>query len=234
MAERKRRGPERARERRRELTPTQVARGTMLASEVASETKYRTSAARRVDLERLSRFPWARKSSREPARLPSQSQKSLHDRWKRSSLPSSPSCATMRGGRCPSPFWSPSARASAPVAAVAGNRDPRRPRGAAAVPWPSGLSDSVDPSVLGAAAGGALGYAVSYWIGRYFKDGVFAKSGRSARDPTSSRTVRISSTRYGAFGVFLGHFFGPVRAVIPVVAGHVREHARLPFRPPTS
>jgi membrane protein DedA with SNARE-associated domain len=25
--------------------------------------------------------------------------------------------------------------------------------------------------------------------------------------------------RYGAFGVFIGHFFGPVRAVIPVVAG---------------
>jgi len=25
--------------------------------------------------------------------------------------------------------------------------------------------------------------------------------------------------KYGIFGVFLGHFFGPVRAVVPVIAG---------------
>ena len=34
---------------------------------------------------------------------------------------------------------------------------------------------------------------------------------------------------YGAFGVFLGHFFGPVRAVIPVVAG-MFNMPQLPFQ----
>jgi membrane protein DedA with SNARE-associated domain len=66
--------------------------------------------------------------------------------------------------------------------------------------------------------GGTLGYAVSYWVGLHFKD--------SARHmwPFTRYTELIPRgeaffEKYGAFAVFLGHFFGPVRAVIPVVAG---------------
>ena len=35
--------------------------------------------------------------------------------------------------------------------------------------------------------------------------------------------------KYGVFGVFLGHFFGPIRAVIPVIAG-IAGMRQLPFQ----
>ncbi len=101
--------------------------------------------------------------------------------------------------------------------------------GLAALLAASGVSDSVIvPAALGAAAGGALGYAVSYWIGRYFKDSIHKIW------PFSTRPHLIADgqeffERYGAFGVFLGHFFGPVRAVIPVVAG-MFAMPQLPFQ----
>jgi membrane protein DedA with SNARE-associated domain len=84
------------------------------------------------------------------------------------------------------------------------------------------------PSVLAATAGGSLGYAVSYWIGLYFKDSI------TKIWPFTSRPDLIPSgqrffERHGAFGVFLGHFFGPVRAVIPVVAG-MFNMPQLPFQ----
>lgn len=84
------------------------------------------------------------------------------------------------------------------------------------------------PAIIGAAVGGALGYSVSYWIGRYFKDSI-AKIW-----PFSSRPELIPHgesffASYGAWGVFLGHFFGPVRAVIPVVAGMFAMR-QLPFQ----
>ena len=35
--------------------------------------------------------------------------------------------------------------------------------------------------------------------------------------------------KYGAFAVFLGHFFGPIRAVIPVIAG-MAAMRQIPFQ----
>src|SRR5262245_10203279 len=71
---------------------------------------------------------------------------------------------------------------------------------------------------LAAGLGGSLGYSISYWIGLHFKD--------SVKDIWPFRTYpqllprgRAFFEKYGAFAVFLGHFFGPVRAVVPVVAG---------------
>jgi len=83
----------------------------------------------------------------------------------------------------------------------------------------SGTDQSIlMPTVIAAGLGGSLGYSISYWIGLYFKDSI------GNIWPFTSRPQLIPSgktffARYGAWGVFLGHFFGPVRAVIPVVAG---------------
>ncbi|MGE0023763.1 MAG: DedA family protein [Hyphomicrobium sp.] len=84
------------------------------------------------------------------------------------------------------------------------------------------------PAILWAGLGGSLGYAVSFWIGRYFKDSVHKIWPFSTRPHLISQSQEFFET-YGAFGVFLGHFFGPVRAVIPVVAGMFRMR-ELPFQ----
>ncbi len=84
------------------------------------------------------------------------------------------------------------------------------------------------PSILAAGIGGSLGYAVSYWIGLYFKDSIdkiWPFSRRPDLIPSGQRFFEL----HGAFGVFLGHFFGPVRAVIPVVAG-MFNMPQLPFQ----
>jgi membrane protein DedA with SNARE-associated domain len=77
---------------------------------------------------------------------------------------------------------------------------------------------NVWPVVIAAGLGGALGYAVSYWIGFYFKDSI--EGVWPFRNyPAMMQRGRDFFEKYGAFGVFLGHFFGPIRAVIPVIAG---------------
>lgn len=86
----------------------------------------------------------------------------------------------------------------------------------------------VAPSILAAGLGGSLGYATSFWIGRYFKDSVPRIWPFTTRPHLITQAEEFFGT-YGAFGVFLGHFFGPVRAVIPVVAGMFRMR-ELPFQ----
>lgn len=82
--------------------------------------------------------------------------------------------------------------------------------------------------VIAAWLGGSLGYALSYWLGFYFKDNI--ASVWPFRDhPRMLRRGEIFFARYGVFGVFLGHFFGPVRAVIPVIAG-MAAMRQLPFQ----
>ena len=84
------------------------------------------------------------------------------------------------------------------------------------------------PVVVAAGFGGALGYALSYWIGLYFKDDI-ERFWPFRNYPEMIPRGRKFFDKYGAFGVFLGHFFGPVRAVIPVVAG-MYGMPQLPFQ----
>lgn len=79
-----------------------------------------------------------------------------------------------------------------------------------------------------ASAGGAIGYAISYWVGWYFKDNL------ESMWPFSTNPEMLSGSRrffdsYGAWAVFFGHFFGPVRAFIPVVAGTLAMR-QIPFQ----
>jgi membrane protein DedA with SNARE-associated domain len=74
------------------------------------------------------------------------------------------------------------------------------------------------PVVIGAVAGAVSGDSISFWLGRRFGGGVarvwpFTRN----RDllPSGVRFFR----RYGGASVFIGRFFGPIRAVIPLAAG---------------
>jgi len=74
------------------------------------------------------------------------------------------------------------------------------------------------PVWLAASLGSVLGYAISYWVGYYFKEEIQSIWPFSRRPDLIPRG-RAFMEKYGIYSVFLGHFFGPVRAVIPVIAG---------------
>lgn len=93
----------------------------------------------------------------------------------------------------------------------------------------SGADQSiVIPSIIAAGLGGTLGYAVSYWIGLYFKDSI-PHIWPFKNRPDLIRQGEVFFDKWGGWGIFVGHFFGPVRAVIPVVAGMFRMR-QLPFQ----
>lgn len=81
---------------------------------------------------------------------------------------------------------------------------------------------------LAAGLGGSLGYWVSYLLGWWFKDDV-VKIWPFNRRPEMLKRGREFFDKWGAVGIFLGHFFGPVRAVIPVIAGTLSMR-QLPFQ----
>ena len=78
--------------------------------------------------------------------------------------------------------------------------------------------DVLWPAIIAAGVGGTVGYAASYWIGLYYKEDI--KTVWPFRNnPAILDRGQSFFTKWGALGVFLGHFIGPVRAVIPVIAG---------------
>ncbi len=70
-------------------------------------------------------------------------------------------------------------------------------------------------------AGAASGDAVSYWVGRYFKDRVPRMWPFRDRPDELERGYRFFA-RWGVLSVFIGRFFGPLRAVVPIVAGMMK------------
>ena len=66
--------------------------------------------------------------------------------------------------------------------------------------------------------GACLGDAMSYWIGRYFGRGV-PRLWPFRKDPGLIDAGRRFFERWGVLSVCLGRFFGPLRAVVPLVAG---------------
>jgi membrane protein DedA with SNARE-associated domain len=77
---------------------------------------------------------------------------------------------------------------------------------------------SYSPVVAGAILGAVFGDAVSYWVGRRFGQSV-ARVWPFTRHPELlPRGIRFFA-KYGGLSVFIGRFFGPVRAVIPLAAG---------------
>lgn len=75
--------------------------------------------------------------------------------------------------------------------------------------------------LAGAVLGAVLGDTVSYWLGRRF-GGALARLWPFTRNPELlPRGVRFFR-RWGGLSVFIGRFFGPLRAVVPLTAGIMR------------
>ena len=77
---------------------------------------------------------------------------------------------------------------------------------------------SVWPLLAGAILGAVLGDAISFWLGRKFGH-LVEKHWYFVRHPELLKRGFDFFERYGVASVFIGRFFGPVRAVIPLVAG---------------
>lgn len=74
------------------------------------------------------------------------------------------------------------------------------------------------PIWAGAAAGAFLGDWVSYEVARHFGPSIQHSWPLNRQPELVARTERLMR-RYGAWGVFGGRFFGPLRALVPLVAG---------------
>lgn len=74
------------------------------------------------------------------------------------------------------------------------------------------------PTVIWAIFGAAVGDNLSFWMGRYFKDRL-----RSIwpfkQYPQLLESGEVFFYKYGMSSVFIGRFIGPIRAIVPVVAG---------------
>jgi membrane protein DedA with SNARE-associated domain len=74
------------------------------------------------------------------------------------------------------------------------------------------------PVLIGAVLGATLGDTVSYWIGRRF-GGRISRLWPFSRHPELLPNGIRFFERHGGKSVFIGRFFGPLRAVIPLAAG---------------
>ena len=74
------------------------------------------------------------------------------------------------------------------------------------------------PIWIGASVGAALGDWISYWIGLKL-EGAAHKVWPLSRYPQMVERGEEFFKRWGIWSIFIGRFFGPVRAVIPLIAG---------------
>lgn len=84
----------------------------------------------------------------------------------------------------------------------------------------AGVLDPV--SVIGGCvAGAALGDAISYWIGRRLGPRALRHAAFRPHRRKVART-RLFTRKYGAASIYIGRFFGPLRAFVPIAAGMLR------------
>ena len=74
------------------------------------------------------------------------------------------------------------------------------------------------PVLLLAAAGAIAGDGISYWLGHHYQDGL-RRIWPFSRYPGMLKRGETFFNRHGGKSVLFGRFVGPVRPVIPVVAG---------------
>lgn len=84
------------------------------------------------------------------------------------------------------------------------------------------------PVWTAAVAGAVLGDAASYWLAYHFQEDV-GRIWPLSRHPDLLPRGHAFFQRWGVLGVFLGRFFGPLRAVVPLVAG-ICGMAQIPFQ----
>lgn len=74
------------------------------------------------------------------------------------------------------------------------------------------------PIWIACALGAALGDWLSYWIGFKLEGAVYHMWPLS-RHPELIPKGEAFMKKWGVFGIFIGRFFGPLRASVPLVAG---------------
>ena len=74
------------------------------------------------------------------------------------------------------------------------------------------------PIWAAAAVGAFFGDWLSYWIGYHYQDRV-AHMWPLSRNPQLLARGHAFFERWGVLGIFIGRFFGPLRAVVPLVGG---------------
>jgi len=80
------------------------------------------------------------------------------------------------------------------------------------------------PTITAGIIGAVLGDAVSFWLGGKFGPALAALWPFRNHPERLARGVRFFE-RFGSSSVFIGRFFGPLRAVVPLVAGMMRMPA---------
>ncbi|HEY2446098.1 MAG TPA: DedA family protein [Rhizomicrobium sp.] len=83
------------------------------------------------------------------------------------------------------------------------------------------------PLLSGAILGAVLGDTVSWWLGLHYGH-LLDKSWPFTRHPELLVQGRSFFRRFGVASVFIGRFFGPLRATIPLLAG-ISKMPPLPF-----
>ncbi len=88
---------------------------------------------------------------------------------------------------------------------------------------------AVDPvsAALAGSIGAILGDAISFWIGRRFGT-LIPKIWPFRAHPDALAQGMDFFRRYGWASVFIGRFFGPLRAIVPLAAG-MMEMPTIPF-----
>jgi membrane protein DedA with SNARE-associated domain len=71
---------------------------------------------------------------------------------------------------------------------------------------------------LAASLGAALGDWLSYWLGLKFESSI-AKMWPLSRHPDLLPRGHAFVEKYGVYAIFIGRFFGPLRASVPLAAG---------------
>ena len=88
---------------------------------------------------------------------------------------------------------------------------------------------ALDPWAAGAVAvaGAVLGDGMSYWLGHRYRDSI-GSIWPIRNHPEIIIRGQAYFAAHGGKSVFFGRFFGPIRAVVPVIAGmtNMRIHAR--------
>lgn len=78
---------------------------------------------------------------------------------------------------------------------------------------------------VSASLGAALGDWVSYWLGKHYHEEI-ARMWPLSRHPDLIPKGHEFFDRYGIWAIFIGRFFGPLRAAVPLVAGIVEMPMR--------
>lgn len=74
------------------------------------------------------------------------------------------------------------------------------------------------PTIIAASAGAIIGDWISFWLGKHYHQQIISSWPLNKHPKTVFRAEQFF-IRYGLMGVFIGRFFGPLRAVVPLIAG---------------